>query len=45
MHRHGGLAALDDYGTGHSGDQVLLCADFDIVKLDISLISHVDRDP
>lgn len=43
--RWGALLALDDYGSGFNSDSVLLQTEPDLVKIDISIIRHVDRDP
>lgn len=36
--------ALDDYGTGHNSEEVLLMLMPDYVKLDFHLIHHIDQD-
>ena len=36
--------ALDDFGTGYSNELVLMSIPFDIVKLDIAFVRHVDQD-
>lgn len=41
----GAIVALDDVGAGYSGLQALLAIRPQIVKLDRSLISGIDRDP
>lgn len=43
--KQGFKTAIDDYGAGYAG--LTLLADFqpDIVKLDMSLARHIDRDP
>ncbi len=41
----GAMIALDDYGTGYSNEASLIRFAPDIVKVDISIISHIDTDP
>jgi EAL domain-containing protein (putative c-di-GMP-specific phosphodiesterase class I) len=41
----GAIVALDDVGAGYSGLQALLAVRPQIVKLDRSLVSGIDRDP
>ena len=40
----GAELALDDYGTGYNGEKVLIDLNPEYVKLDISLIHHIDTD-
>jgi diguanylate cyclase (GGDEF)-like protein len=40
---HGGRVAIDDYGTGYNSELSLVKIGADIVKLDISLVRHVDQ--
>jgi EAL domain-containing protein (putative c-di-GMP-specific phosphodiesterase class I) len=42
--RHGFLVALDDFGSGYSGLNVLMDIRPDVVKLDIALVRDIDRD-
>ena len=42
--RHGFLVALDDFGSGYSGLNVLADIRPDVVKIDITLVRDIDRD-
>ncbi len=42
---HGGMVAIDDYGTGYNSEMALMLIDTDFVKVDISFIRNVDSDP
>ncbi len=44
VRRHGGLIAIDDYGTGYNSEVALIQINADIVKLDISFVHGVDAD-
>ncbi|HEU4636478.1 MAG TPA: EAL domain-containing protein [Edaphobacter sp.] len=43
--RHGFRMAIDDFGAGYSGFNVLADVPLDIVKLDMDLIRNIDRRP
>ncbi len=43
-HRQGFTTAIDDFGAGHSGLNLLAEFQPDIVKLDMALTRHIDRD-
>ena len=40
-----GLYALDDYGSGYSNEGNLITLDPDFIKIDISIIRGIERDP
>lgn len=42
---HGCQIAIDDFGTGYSNFEYLLRLNADIIKIDGSLIRHLDQDP
>lgn len=44
LHDWGGMVALDDFGAGYSTDSVLLRLHPDLVKLDMGLVSNIDKD-
>ena len=41
LRERGHLSALDDYGTGHNGMTLLTDYDFDVVKIDRSLLANL----
>jgi len=44
--RNSGMSiAIDDFGTGHSGLMQIVGLDFDILKIDHSLIRHDSHEP
>lgn len=43
--RHGFKTALDDFGSGYSGLNLLSAFQPDIIKLDMELIRDIDREP
>ncbi len=43
--RHGSKIAIDDFGSGYSNFDHLLALDIDIIKIDGSLIQHIDTNP
>ncbi|MGV8964891.1 MAG: EAL domain-containing protein [Cellulomonas sp.] len=45
LHEMGVLIALDDFGTGHSTLAYLQDFPIDIIKIDLSFVSHIDHDP
>lgn len=45
LRARGTLVAIDDVGAGYSGLQQILKLRPDILKLDVSLVSEIDRDP
>ena len=45
VHLNGGQIALDDFGAGQSGEQTLLAAKPEYIKLGMSLVRNVDLDP
>ncbi len=44
MRDHGGLVAIDDYGTGYNSEMALMLIEANIVKVDISFVRNVDKD-
>ncbi|WP_406662916.1 EAL domain-containing protein [Gallaecimonas sp. GXIMD1310] len=44
-HRHGFKTAIDDFGAGYAGLNMLTCFQPDFIKLDRQLVSHIDTDP
>ncbi len=45
IRQHGGMVAIDDYGTGYNSEMALMLIDADVVKIDISFVRNVDSDP
>ncbi len=43
IHDYGAKVAIDDFGTGYSNFSHLLQLDIDIIKIDGSLIRHIDQ--
>ena len=41
---HGGMIAIDDYGTGYNSEMALVHISADIVKVDLSFVHNVDTD-
>lgn len=41
---HGGVVAIDDYGTGYNSELILIQLPCEYVKLDISFVRDVDKD-
>ncbi|MDL2287758.1 EAL domain-containing protein [Oscillospiraceae bacterium OttesenSCG-928-F05] len=44
IRRTGSEVALDDYGTGYNGEHALLSINPDFLKIDMSIIRHIDSD-
>ncbi|MEG1896547.1 MAG: EAL domain-containing protein, partial [Oscillospiraceae bacterium] len=40
----GGLVALDDFGSGYNGENMLVYTEPDIIKIDIGLVRDIDSD-
>ncbi len=45
LRQRGALFALDDVGAGYAGLQAMLQSRPDVVKVDRSLVDHIDQDP
>lgn len=45
LHANGAYISMDDFGTGHSNTHRLLNLPFDQIKIDKSIIDHIEFDP
>ena len=43
--RYGGQMALDDFGTGYNSETMLLNVAPDYIKVDMSIVRNIHRDP
>ncbi len=44
IRENGGMIAIDDYGSGYNNDTTLIDMSADIVKIDMGLVRHIEKD-
>ncbi|MEG3029149.1 MAG: EAL domain-containing protein [Oscillospiraceae bacterium] len=44
IHTWGGLVAIDDFGSGYNGENMLVYTEPNIIKIDIGLVRDIDSD-